>query len=249
MNLVRVGRVVRTLRRRRGWRQVDLARAAVCSQQMISLVECGWADRVSLRTTMRLLAAMEAELDLVIRWRGGQLESLLDEGHASLTTDLARTLERAGWLVRVEVTYAVGREAGSIDVLAFHSSLGILLVVEVKTELLSAEATVRKLDEKRRLAALIARERFDWESRGVSLLLVLPGTSTARNAIARHGQLFERVAPLRGRTLRRWLANPTGGRGGILFLANTKHVGDMRALSSRRRIRRPRAARRELAKD
>ncbi|MGZ8758442.1 MAG: helix-turn-helix domain-containing protein [Aeromicrobium sp.] len=56
----RVGRAIRALRRRRGWRQLDLARSASCSQNMISLLERGHFDSVTLRLVRRILAALDA---------------------------------------------------------------------------------------------------------------------------------------------------------------------------------------------
>src|SRR5688572_5166515 len=129
----RVGRIVRALRRRRGWRQMDLAAQASCSQAEISLVERGHLR--SLVLAERILAALDAHLVLDVRWRGGALDRLLDEDHATLVATVARRLAAAGWEVQVEVTYSHFGERGSFDVLAFMPSVGIVLVIEVKTYL------------------------------------------------------------------------------------------------------------------
>lgn len=239
---MRIGRVVRALRRRRGWRQMDLAGRAVSSQQAISLIETGHGDRTSFRTLARVLGALDAELDGSVRWRGGEVERLLDAGHATLEGAIARRLGSLAWLVRAEVTYAVERERGSIDILAFEPRTGALLVVEVKTELLSAEATARKLDEKVRLAADIARDRFAWVATTVSALLVLPDSRTARRRIQAFDDLFGRLYPFRSVAVRRWLRAPRGSMSGVMFLAATKTVGGSRVTHSRRRIRIGRAA-------
>jgi len=239
MTFVRIGRVIRTLRRDRGWRQIDLGRRAVCSQQAISLIECGRGDRLSARTLTRVASQLECEVDLAIRWRGGQIERLLDEGHAHLENAIAVELATCGWEVRVEVTYSIGRDRGSIDVFAFDATSGVVLVVEVKTDLLSAEATARKLDEKVRLAREIALDRFGWNAVNVARLLVLPESRTARRRIAAHAELFRRLYPTRGHEVHRWLRSPSGSMSGLLFLAPTKAVGTRRALTSRRRICRP----------
>jgi hypothetical protein len=182
--------------------------------------------------------ALEAELELSVRWRGGQLERLLDEGHAHLIARSADLLERLGWSVRLEVTYETPRSSGSIDVLAFEPQAGALIVIEVKTELLSAESTIRKLDEKSRIAASVATDRFAWPSTTVSRLLVLPGSTSTRRALERRGDLFDRAYPLRGRALGRWLRRPGDGISGIWILPITGHGGGRTELSSRRRIRR-----------
>ncbi|MBA3851671.1 MAG: helix-turn-helix transcriptional regulator, partial [Chloroflexi bacterium] len=46
----RLGLVVRALRRRRGWRQLDLGRASGVSQSTVSEIERGYLDSLSLRT-------------------------------------------------------------------------------------------------------------------------------------------------------------------------------------------------------
>jgi transcriptional regulator with XRE-family HTH domain len=129
----RVGRIVRALRRRRGWRQVDLADAAACSQTMVSLTERGHLERVPLPVVRRILAALDASLIVEVRWRAGALDRLLDEDHAVLLARVADFLRRFGWQVEIEVTYSEYGERGSYDILAFHRAAGVLLVVEVKT--------------------------------------------------------------------------------------------------------------------
>ena len=101
-------------------------------------------------------------MTLDVRRRGAELDRLIDEGHAALGARVAEKLRGWGWDVRVEVSYSEYGERGSIDLLAWHAATGSLLVIEVKTEIVSAESTLRKLDEKGRLAAKVARERFGW---------------------------------------------------------------------------------------
>jgi hypothetical protein len=75
-----------------------------------------------------------------------------------------------------------------------------MLVVEVKSELTSIEATLRKLDEKVRLAGVLARDP-GWRAERSARLIVLPATTTARRAVVRHGAVLDVAAPLRGRGL------------------------------------------------
>src|SRR3990172_9255596 len=84
MDDLRLGALVRTLRRRLGWRQVDLARRAGVSQSAVSRLETGHLDELSLSTIRRIAAALEITVDFAPRWRGGELARLLDEGHAQL---------------------------------------------------------------------------------------------------------------------------------------------------------------------
>lgn len=228
---------MRALRRRRGWRQLDLARAAGCSQTEVSLIERGHPRSVTI--VRAVVAALDAQLVLDVRWRGGALDRLLDEDHAALVGSVARFLIDSGWEVQVEVTYASYGERGSFDVLAFMPSAGVLLVIEIKTDLVSAEATFRKLDEKARLAPSVARERFGWQARHVARVLVLADTSTVRRRVKRHDVLFARALPVRGAALRRWLAEPSGALGGLWFLSASTSGARIQRRGGRERVRCP----------
>ena len=132
---------------------------------MISLVERGHLANGSLPLLRLILAALDASLVIEVRWPTGALERLLDEDHATVVARVADVFRLAGWEVPVEVTHSEWGERGSIDLLAYHAGSGTVLVVEVKTDLPSAEATLRKLDEKVRLAPKIARVRLGWHGR------------------------------------------------------------------------------------
>ena len=51
-----------------------------------------------------------------------------------------------GWVHAPEVSFAIFRERGVIDILAFHSATGSLLVIELKTELVSLEELLTAMD-------------------------------------------------------------------------------------------------------
>lgn len=232
------GRSIRALRRRRGWRQVDLAGAARCSQTLVSLVERGHVETVSLRTLRQVLAALDAVVLLQVQWRGAALDRLLDEEHAALVGMLAKRLRELGWQVEIEVTYSRYGERGSFDLLATMPGRSIVLVIEVKTDLPSVEATLRKLDEKARLAPVVARERFGWAARDVARLLVMPESSTLRRRTGRHSSLFERALPVRGAALRQWLDAPDGPIKGLWFLSGSNPRGAIGRAGGRERVRR-----------
>lgn len=214
----RLGRIVRALRRRRGWRQIDLAVKVGCSQHMISLIERGHVERASVALIERVLAALDAMLVLDVRWRAGALDRLLDEDHAALVGRVAEWLRRNGWEVRLEVTYSEFGERGSFDILAFHPGSCIVLAIEVKTDLASIESTMRKLDEKARLAAKVAQDRFGWTVEDVSRLLVIGDSSTARRRADRQRTVLNAALPDRAVAIRRWLAQPVGRLAGLWFL-------------------------------
>lgn len=187
----RVGLIIRALRRRRGWHQSDLAAASNLSQPAVSLLERGHLDSLSLRRIRRILAALDARGEFDIRWRGSA----------------------------VEVTYSIYGERGSIDVLGFHRPTGSLVVIEVKTELTSIEETLRRHDEKVRLAHRIAQERFGWAAATTSRLLVLPDKAAARRKVLRHTQVLDAVLPARNVAIRHWLDSPAQPIRGRWFLA------------------------------
>lgn len=235
MDHVRLGARYRALRHRLGWRQRDLADRCGVSQGLISLIERGHNGQVSSRTLDRVAGALDAEFVGMLRWRGGDLDRLLDEDHAHLLGAVAAPLARMGWLVQAEVTYAVYGERGSIDLLAWHAARSILLVIEIKTEIVSIEETLRKHDEKARLAPRIAAERFGWRPGATAKLLVLPATSTARRRVDRHAAVMRAAYSDRLATIRTWIRDPIGPMSGVLF--EDPAAGNGRS-ARRRRIRR-----------
>jgi transcriptional regulator with XRE-family HTH domain len=247
VDIVRFGIVIRALRRRRGWRQVDLALAAGVSQDVVSMIERGFGGRMAFDTLARVAGALEARVLLDVRWRAGELDRLLDHDHATLAGAVAELLAGFGWDVQLEVTYAVLRASGSIDVLAWHALTRSLLVIEIKTEVTSGEAAIRKLDEKARLAAQIARERFGWRATTVSRLLVVESTTTARRRIAAAGRMFEAAFPARGVAVRAWVRAPSGTLSGLMFLPLTNQERHMSRSGGRHRVQRSRAARPHVA--
>jgi hypothetical protein len=194
---------------------------------------------VSLRTLRRVLAALEVRSVVDLSWRGAALDRMLDEEHANLVAKVVVLLRDLGWTVELEVTYSEFGERGSIDVFAFHEPTGTLLVIEVKTDLPSTEATLRKLDEKERLAGGIARKRFGWHARAFAKIVVMPDTSTLRRRIARHSGVFEQSLPVRGKDIRSWLRSPSGPMSGLWFLSASNRGAVVRSHPAPTRVIRP----------
>ena len=235
----RFGRSIRALRRRRGLRQVHVARLADVPQSTVSLVERGRIDRLQVRTVRAVARAVDAAWDPAVRWRGGELDRLLDEAHAGLVGRAVSELTRIGWEMRAEVSYAVYAERGSIDLLGWHPVTRLLLVVEVKTALISIEKTLRKHDTKVRLAPRVARERFGWRAAGTASILILPGSSTARRHAARHDAVLRAAYPLRGDDLRARLREPRAPMSGILFLPAIVRGASIHSGATPHRVRQP----------
>ncbi|MGH2385783.1 MAG: helix-turn-helix domain-containing protein [Candidatus Limnocylindria bacterium] len=84
MRDVELGRIVRALRMRLGWRQVDLAARAGVHRSVISRVELGKLSGLTFETVRRVLDALNARMDIRLDWHGPELSRLLDADHASL---------------------------------------------------------------------------------------------------------------------------------------------------------------------
>ena len=240
MDDARIGRGVRRLRHRRSWTQEDLAARGGQSQDVVSRVERGRIEDMPLRRVRAIARALDAELVVALRWRGGDFDRLMDEGHAALVGRIAEVLEASGWITRTEVSYAEYGERGSIDLLVWHEATRTLLVVEVKTELVSVESTLRKHDEKVRLARRVAADRFGWHGRVTSRLLVLPDLSTPRRHVDRHSTVMTSAYPLRGSAMRSWIRWPPEAGGpvsGLMFVAPTHKARGRRGPVSRKRVR------------
>jgi transcriptional regulator with XRE-family HTH domain len=218
MDDARIGRALRVLRQRRGLRQCEVAAAAGVSQSTISDVERGRLRGLPVATIRRVFAAVDAGFEGTVLWRGAGLDRLLDARHASLVAGSVRRLTELGWETRVEATYSIYGERGSIDILGALVRVRAVLVEEVKSELASLEETIRKLDEKVRLVRQeIARDTFGWRPAHVGRLLVLPDSTTARRRVASLEPVLAVALPDRGSAVRQWLREPSGALAGILF--------------------------------
>jgi transcriptional regulator with XRE-family HTH domain len=237
MDGVRIGRVVRALRIRRAWRQVDLAARAGVSQSLIARVERGGADRLTVATLEAIASALGARLLVRIDWNGEAADRLLDADHAAIVELVIAILRRAGWEAVPEVSFAIDGERGSIDILAWHAPTATLLVVEVKSVVPDVQATLHVFDRKTRLAGRIGRER-GWRAQRISSLLAVGEGRTARRRIEAHASTFDARFPHRAVEVRRYLANPAGATvlRGLWFLSVRTGAG------SRQRVARGRQA-------
>jgi transcriptional regulator with XRE-family HTH domain len=220
-DLIRMGRQLRALRRRKRLRQRDVAALAACAQSTVSLVERGHGDRVTLRLLEAIAATLDARLDLTLRWRAGDLDRLTDGEHADIGGEVAAFLRTHHWELHAEVTYSVGREQGSIDLLAWHAETRTLLVIEIKTELVSAERLLRSLDIKVRLAPGLAR-RFGWHPASVSRLIIVAESTTNRRRAAAILPLLGSDARTDARALRGWVRRPTDRLDGLWLWSPTR---------------------------
>jgi transcriptional regulator with XRE-family HTH domain len=242
MEDIRIGRILRALRRRRGWTQRELASRSGLSQQTISLIERGHGSRLSGATMRQVFGALDARWDPTVTWRGGDLDRVLDADHAAIVDEVVRRLTAMRWDVRVEVAYAHYGERGSIDVFAARPELHAVVNVEVKSDLTAIESTLRKADEKDRIVrGYLARERFGFSPRSVGRLLVLPASNTSRRRVRGSSATFAAAFPKRGDDVQSWLRHPAGDLAGILFVSDTNRGGAKRTSGGPKRVRGPRS--------
>jgi transcriptional regulator with XRE-family HTH domain len=257
MEDARLATAVRSLRIRRRWRQSDLAARAGVSRSSVSSVERGSVSRVPIPVIRAVAGALELRVDLVPRWRGGDLDRLVNRRHAAMHVAVAAWLRAfAGWEFAPEVSYAVGGERGVVDVLGRHPAGGALLILELKTELVDVSELLGTMDRRRRLVDAIARghgwtrgQGSDLGGRGadagarggsrpIGCWVLMADGSTNRRHVAEHGAVLRSALPGGTIRLRRWLIAPAGESAGIAFFARGHGARTMAGLTPVTRVRR-----------
>jgi transcriptional regulator with XRE-family HTH domain len=209
MEDARVGHALRLVRQRRGWTQRALAGRVGASQGLISMIERGHMDTVSLRILRRVAGALDIRIDLTARWRAGDLDRLLNARHSELHELVARWFadQLPDWVLAPEVSFSVYGERGVIDILAWHERTGSLLVIELKTAIADVNELLGTMDRKKRLAAQVARER-GWHAKSVSAWLIVADTRTNRRRLDAHMAVIRNAFPDGTWAVRRWLRRP-----------------------------------------
>lgn len=211
MDDLRFGRTLRAARIRHGWRQEDLAAAALLSRGTISRVERGRLDEISMGTLRRAARALDITVDLLPRSRGAELDRARSARHSALAEKvLAWFGAVGGWVVRPEVSFNIWGERGVVDLLAWHGASRTVLVIELKTAIIDVGELLGTLDRKVRLATEIAA-KLGWDARSVSVCLLVADGTTNRRRIRDHAATFDAALPDDGRRLRAWLATPSAG--------------------------------------
>lgn len=236
MDDARLARLIRVLRHQRGWRQADLATRAGIGSDAVVRFEAGRLGQMQMSTIRAIVSAFGLSYEGAVRGLQASEDRLLDERHATLGGGCAAWLTSLDWLTRSEVSYSEWGERGSVDLIAWHAATRSLIVIEIKTELASIEATLRKLDEKTRLASAIVRP-FGWQPASVSRLLVLPEDRTQRRRVVAHASMLDAAYPLRTRAVRTWCKAPAGAIAGLMFLASAPRGRSVVGRARRERIR------------
>jgi len=183
----------------------------------VSLIERGQLGHVTVGTLRRVGTALQIEIRLELRWRGGELFRLLAEGHAAMGETVTRRLVESGWEVRPEVSFSHFGERGVVDLVAWHGASRSLLLVELKTELVDLGDLLATMDRRRRLATVIA-EGLGWSPATVASWVVLTDTRTNRRRVANHAAVLRAAFPTDGRSMPAWLRKPDRAIAGLSFL-------------------------------
>ncbi len=237
----RVGRLVRAVRLKRGWRQVDVATRVGCSQRWIGEIELGRLDGVTVGTLRKVGDVLEIRVRIDAWWRLGDGARLLDAEHARLVEIAVRSLIREGWGVWPEWSFNHFGERGSVDIVAWHEATRTLLLIEVKSRLHDVQELLHTFGKKVRIVpGLFAAERGTPPERGttaayiataahlataahIATMLVVADTPAARRIVREHVATFDSVWPERPQACRRFIRRPGEGaatfRGGIWFVA------------------------------
>jgi transcriptional regulator with XRE-family HTH domain len=191
MDFITIGRLLRMLRIRRGWRQGDVARKAQISRATVGRHENGSIGSFS--ALERHAAVFSLRLDVRLLGRAGDLVRLADEEHAAIVETVASWLRGMGFEIETEASFSEWGERGRIDLLAFERAIGALVLVEVKTQLLDLQDLFGSLSIRERLVGTVADRRGWSVQRRVSVLAVA-GTSANREVVRAHPALFKEFA-------------------------------------------------------
>jgi transcriptional regulator with XRE-family HTH domain len=237
----RIGAVLRAIRIRKRWRQSDLAVRAGVSPTVIRRIEHGSSASVPLGKLHRVAGTLGARLETFVRWDGADLPRLLDERHAAMHEAMAGMFSSLdGWIIEPEVSFSIHGERGIIDILAWHPGRRMLLVIELKTEVVEVGLLLGKMDQRRRLAANIAM-RYGWDPTAVSTWVVIADGRTNRRTVAAHQTVLRRKFPVDGRSVRRWLRDPRDRIDALGFLPKRHVVALRRSVAPVKRVAAPRS--------
>lgn len=239
----RFGSAIRALRQRRGLRQSEVAARVGVSQASISRIERGHVGPQSLDAIRRVGAAVDMRVELVGRWRAGDLDRLLNARHSRLHEVVAEAFPGRfpGWRLVPEVSFSIYGERGVIDLLAWNADHRALVVIELKTDIVDVNELVGTFDRKVRLGWPIA-ERRGWDPLTVSGWVIVAPGRTNRERIAAHGAMLRAAFPMDGRGIGAWLLRPIGSVS-ALSMWRYNHPGSTKAdLTPIRRVRARRQA-------
>ena len=169
---------------------------------MVARIERGAFASIRIGKIRHVADALGARFDTTVRWQGADLGRLLDARHAAMHETMAALLGGLdGWVFEPEVSFSIYGERGIIDILAWHPGRRMLLVIELKTEVVEVSGLLGTMDQRRRLAAEIGT-RFGWKLVAVSTWVVVAEGRTNRRTVSAHAKVLRAKMPVDGRGIR-----------------------------------------------
>src|SRR5688572_1165430 len=120
MDHPRVGASLRAIRLQKGWTLRHAAEAAGISPAVASRRENGRID--SLASLNAHARGLGARVDIYVRWRGGDVDRLLNRRHSAMHEAMAQRFGTLpAWSPVPEVSFSIYGERGVIDWVAWHA--------------------------------------------------------------------------------------------------------------------------------
>lgn len=210
---------------------------ARASRWQVGRLERGRLEEVGLATARRVAGALDATIDLRLRWQGADLDRLVNVAHSTMQERVVASLGELGWTTAPEASFSHFGERGFIDILAWHPRTRAVLVVELKTDVVDVGELVGIVDRKRRLGWVVARTR-GWEPASVSAWVAIADSRRNRRRVAAHETMLRAAFPSDGRTVRAWLRHPGGPIAALGFLTFEQQPSNKHGIAGRRRVRR-----------
>jgi transcriptional regulator with XRE-family HTH domain len=201
--LVVVGHLIVEARTRARLSQRELARRSGISQSRISRIERARSPNVSLATIDRLFTVLgiRYRLDADLPTVATRQRDLV---HAWMNGSLRRRLTREAFEVRGEVEVGGDRSRGWIDVLAWRPADRLLLVGEVKSDLVDIGDLERQVGWYERAASAAAR-RYGWRPARVIAAVFLLETEANDQRVQDNARLLAQAFPGRAVAFQRVL--------------------------------------------
>jgi transcriptional regulator with XRE-family HTH domain len=239
-SMQRCGATFRAVRIKRGWRQIDVAARAHLDRSVVSAIERGHLEHVSIGTLLRIARVLEIQVTWSTRWKAGDLDRLIAGRHARLHEAVASWFDSTlpDWILAPEVSFSIYGERGVIDILAWHPGFRALLVIELKTDVVDVNQLMGSMDQRRRLAWQIARDR-GWEPVTVSTWVLIAGSRTNRARLAAHRTVLRNAFPVDGRVIAGWLRRPDHSVDALSVWDRPDANSGMADMAARHRVRRP----------
>ena len=204
-------------------------------------IEAGRLDEVRFGDVRRYVRALGGRFEGLIRWQGADLDRVLNRGHARMHEAMARWLrDVGGWRVLPEVSFSRSGDRGVIDIVAWHETTRILLVIELKTRIADVNDLMSTMDIRRRVAPDIAREH-GWDPRAIGVWVVVAPSRTNARVVAEHATVLRAKFSADGRSMRRWLAAPAGPIAALSYMPEVHLTNLRRDTATPQRVRRRRS--------